>query len=226
MRRAPEAGYSLLELLVALSIFSALAAGFYTTMSSAARSSDATRNNVTISAEARLGFNRMVRDVREAGWITLGSADVAATQTSFTVKVDFNGDGVYTNPAGPTPDPLASYEDVTYAYDAVAKRITLTAGSTTETLMDRVEPIPGQTMFNFTSNRLEYDWDEDGVTTLVELTNAACTPHNTTALDSSCNQTLSQGELANITSVAFAVRITGSGKPTDYYTEAQLRNRR
>jgi prepilin-type N-terminal cleavage/methylation domain-containing protein len=223
--RERQAGFSLIEVLVSLAIFSAVSAGFYTTMSSAARSSDVTRNNVTISAEARLGFNRMVRDVREAGWIELSSNDATAVHTSFTVKVDFDGNGTYTNPAGATPDPLQSYEDVTYSYDAVGKRITLTAGAVTETLMENVEPVPGEQIFTFTSNRLEYDWNDSGVTTLAELTNAACPPNNITTLDT-CNTTLSAAELGNVTSVGFAIRVIGDGNPTDFHTQAQLRNRR
>jgi prepilin-type N-terminal cleavage/methylation domain-containing protein len=231
--RNDEAGLSLVEILVALAIFSLVSVAFLSVMLSGARSSDTTRANVRVAEEARLGINRMVRDTREAGWIALPGTSPSATYTSFTVKVDFNGDGAYANPVGPGVDVGGNYEVVTYAYDDAGDRITLTAeGFPTETLVngvDCVRPEGGGTctseVFSFTSNRLEYDWDSNGVVTLAELNAAACTPYNVTAMDV-CNGILVDKELANITSVNFAFSLKTGNRATNYYTEAQLRNRR
>ncbi len=231
--RGSEAGYSLLEILVALSIFALVSSAFMSVMLSGARSSDTTRDNVRVAEEARLGINRMVRDTREAGWIALPSANPAASFPSFTVKVDFNGDGAYANPAGPNVDVVGNYEVVTYAYDDAADTITLTAeGFPTETLVrgvDCVRPANGgactNEVFSFTSNRLEYDWDQNGVTTLAEINQAACAPYNVTTMDV-CNTTLVDKELANVTSVNFAFSLKVGDRATNYFTEAQLRNRR
>ena len=233
--RNTEAGLSLLEILVALAIFAMVSAAFMSVMLSGARSSDATRDNVRVAEEARLGINRMVRDTREAGWIDLSSTSPTASHTSFTVKIDFNGDGAYANPAGPGVDVGGNYEIVTYAYDDPGDRITLTAqGFPTETLVNGVDCVRSggvctSDVFSFTSNRLEYDGaidsTYDGVVELREINGAACAPMNVTALDT-CNSVLVDKELANITSVNFAFSLKTGNRSTNYFTEAQLRNRR
>lgn len=228
--RRGESGYSLVELLVGLAIFSVIAAGFMAVMFSVARSTDATADSVRISEEARLGLNRLVRDVREAGWIDLSSTSAAGPHDSFTVKIDYDGDGAYANPASGTAQ--GSYEIVTYTYDDPGNRITLTApGTGTETLVTGVDCVRNDSgackgpVFSFTSNRLEYDWSGDGVTTVPELDQAAC--NGVTTLDPVCqNNTLVEKELASVTNVNVAVALTVGGRKTNYYGEAQLRNRR
>jgi type II secretory pathway pseudopilin PulG len=226
---------SLLEILVALSIFAMVSATFMSVMLSGARGSDATRDNVRVAEEARLGINRMVRDTREAGWIDLSSASPTASHSSFTVKIDFNGDGAYANPAGPGVDVGGNYEVVTYAYDDAGDRITLTAaGFPTEILVQGVDCVRSggvctNEVFSFTSNRLQYDGAVDGVydgvVSLAEINGAACGPMNVTVLDT-CNGVLVDKELANVTSVNFAFSLKTGTRSTNYFTEAQLRNRR
>ena len=232
-----EGGFTLVEMLIALSMFSLITAGFMSVMFAVARGTDSTAAHVRISEEARLGLSRMIRDTREAGWISLASSSPTATHDSFTVKIDFNGDGAYTNPATGTAQ--GSYEVVTYAYDAATDRITVTAaGVGTETLVRDVDCIRDtptgpctSDVFSFTSNRLEYDWSDgengppDGVTTLEEINQTACPPHSITTLDD-CNGDLFDRELAVITSVNFALSLGSGARETPYYAEAQLRNRR
>lgn len=223
-----EGGYSLLEVLVALVVFSVVSIGFVGVMMSGARSTDVTRRNVRLSEEARLGLNRIVRDVREAGWITLPGTAPDGIYTSFTAKTDYNGDGVYSNSAGPAGTAESNYEVVTYTYDAAAGTITVTAeGFPPETLIKGVEKIPSAPVFAFTSNRLEYDWDGDGVTTLLEVNQNACSQGgNNLTLDSACNATLSDKEMANVSNFALAVEVNSAGVDSEYFAEAQLRNRR
>ena len=224
-----ERGFSMVEILVAMAAFSLVSFAFLSVMLSASRGTDSTGDSVRIAEEARLGLNRMVRDTREAGWVSLPGTDPAATYNSFTVRVDYNGDGGYSNSAAGVAE--GNYEIVTYAYDEANDRITLTAeGVGTETLIRGVDCVRvagacKSDIFSFTSNRLEYDWDADGVTTLGEVNQAACAPNNLTTLDT-CNGSLVDKELANLTSVNFAFRITTGGRSTAYYAEAQLRNRR
>lgn len=230
-RAAGEGGYTLVEMLVGMLVFSIVASGFMAVMFSVARSTDATADSVRISDEARLGLNRLVRDVREAGWIDLSSTSPAGPHDSFTVKIDYNGDGAYANPASGTAQ--GSYEIVTYAYDDPGNRITVTApGVGTETLVTGVDCVRNtagackSNVFSFTSNRLEYDWSGDGVTTVQELDQAACPPNSLTTLDPACNGTLVEKELASVTSVNVALALRAGDRKSDYYTEAQLRNRR
>ncbi|HEX2196479.1 MAG TPA: prepilin-type N-terminal cleavage/methylation domain-containing protein [Actinomycetota bacterium] len=225
--RAREGGYTILEVLVSLFLFSVVSIGFTGVMMSGARGTDVTRRNVRLSEEARLGLNRIVRDVREAGWVALPGSAPGGVYTSFTVKTDYDGNGVYGNSAG-AATAESNYEVVTYAYDAASKTIAVTAeGFPTETLVKGVEPIPGKAVFSFTSNRLEYDWNSDGVTTLVEVNQNACSQGgNNLSLDSACNSTLSDKELANLSNFALAVEVNSDGADTEYFAEAQLRNRR
>jgi prepilin-type N-terminal cleavage/methylation domain-containing protein len=225
-----DQGFSLVELLVGIAMFSVIAAGFLPVLFSVARSTDSTASSVRVSEEARLGLNRLVRDTREAGWIDLSSTDPTATHDSFTVKIDYDADGAFTNPASGTAQ--GNYEIVTYAYDAGNDRITVTApGVGTETLargVDCVRDVNGvctSDVFSFSSNRLEYDWDQNGVTTLTEINATACPPNNLTTLDA-CNAELVNQELALVTNVNVAVELTVGGRSSDYYAEAQLRNRR
>lgn len=232
MNERVQGGFTIVEVLVALTIFSLIAAAFMSVMFAVARGTDSTAAHVRISEEARLGLNRMIRDTREAGWISLTDPSPTATHNSFTVKIDFDGDGAYTNPASGTAQ--GNYEVLTYAYDDATDRITVTvAGVGTETLIRGVDCIRDASnactsdVFSFTSNRLEYDWDvpPDGITTLAELNATACPPNSLTTLDN-CNATLVDAELANITSLNVALSLGTGGKKTPYYAEAQLRNRR
>ena len=81
-----ESGYSLIEIFVALVVFGAISIGFYQVLISGVRGSETTRTVAEISEEARAGLNRMIRDLREAD-----SLD-AASATSFTIWVDYDGD--------------------------------------------------------------------------------------------------------------------------------------
>ncbi|HEX2058051.1 MAG TPA: prepilin-type N-terminal cleavage/methylation domain-containing protein [Actinomycetota bacterium] len=231
MRAPDERGFSMVELLVGIFVFSLVGSGLVSILFSVARSTDSTTSSVRISEEARLGLNRLIRDAREAAWIDLSSTDPAATHDSFTVRVDFNADGAFANPSSATAQ--GNYEVVTYAYDAASDRITVTApGVGAETLVRGVDCVRDSngvcksSVFSFTSNRLEYDWNQDGVTTLAELNAAACSPNNLTTLDTACNSVLVNGELAVVTNVNVAVELTTAGRSSHYYVEAQLRNRR
>lgn len=229
-----EGGFSLVEVLVSMALLSLIATGFTSVLLAVARGTESTTSSVRISEEGRLGLNRLVRDTREAAWIDLASTDPAATHNSFTVKVDYNADGAFTNPAAGAVE--GNYEVVTYAYDASTGRITVTApGVGTETLVRGVDCVRDANgvcksdVFSFTSNRLEYDGAlngvTDGVTTLPEINAVACAPTNLTTLDS-CNGVLTAQELATVTSVNVALRVASGGRFSDYYAEAQLRNRR
>lgn len=234
MKGQDESGFTLVEILVALGVFSLVSFAFLSVMLSGSRSGTSTRDNVRVAEEARLGLNRMVRDTREAGWIALPGTNPDTNYDSFTVKIDYNGNGTYENPAPPNAPAEGNFEVITYAYDDAGDRITVAAeGYPTETLIkgvDCVRELPAgpckSNVFSFTSNRLEYDLAPvDGVTTLSEINAVACPPTNNTSLDG-CNSTLVDKELANISSVGFAIALKTPSRTTNYYAEAQLRNRR
>ena len=204
-----EEGYSLIEVLVAIFVFALVSTGFYQVMIAQTRSVEVTRSTSRAGEEARVGFNRMVRDVREADLFSAAAGD----GTSFTIKVNYNADGLYQN-----PNVNGDNEIVTYAYDSANNRVTLNG----EELMSGVKPVPGKQMFEFTSNALEYDWLGDGTTTWLDIDQASCAGHGVTGVGN-CNSGLDSAEFAYLTGVVFA--ITDTDETNTFYATAQLRNR-
>ncbi len=206
--RDGEAGFTLVETMFAILVFSVISVALFQVLISQQRGVDATRTVTRLTDEARLGFNRMVRDTRE------GDALTAATATSFTVKVNYDGNGVYENPTAG-----GVYEILTYAYDAAAATITLNGS----VLMTDVYPItPGANIFSYSSNNLEYDWGGDGLTTWLDVDQAVSHGHAGVGDNSG---TLTAAEVPYLTSVAFSLEVGGGTQATPFYAKAQMRNR-
>lgn len=193
----------MIETLVAIGLFSAIAVGVYSVMFSGVRASDTARNVVRISEEARLGLNRMLRDTREADVIA------SPTATSFRANVDFNGNGLYANDAA-----NGNYEDVTYSYDSVNDVITLN----NENLIAGVEPSGSSDVFVYTSNHLEFDTNANGITSASELDASSNGGNNNGILDSQ--------ELDFVSAVEFAFQVRSGDRVTTFHSRAQLRNNR
>lgn len=186
-----DRGFTLVELLVVMSVFAVVSVGFYQVMISTVRGNDTTQDVAEIAQEARLGFNRIIRDTREAGTL------LEATDTSYKVSVLF--------PGSTTP------EELVYSYNAASKTIRLNG----EVLIEGVEQIDATPIFLYSSNRLEYDWDGNGTTTLLELNDAG-----------SHGVTLVPDKLGYVSSIDYAFRVRSGERVTEFYAEAQLRNRR
>lgn len=198
-----ERGVTLIELLVTFAVFSTVAAGFYSVMFSGITGSGTARSVNTISQEARLGINRMLRDTREARAVT------AATTTSFTVEVDFDGSGQMPTPSS-SPNGQGDYEVLTYSFDAAAKRILLNG----EILIAGVEKASPD-VFSYASNLLEHDLNGDGITTLAELETA-----------DQNGATLAPNKNLYISEIRFHFDVRDGDRVTQFNSEAQLRNRR
>jgi prepilin-type N-terminal cleavage/methylation domain-containing protein len=207
--RTNESGMTLVEILVAIAIFSVVSVGFYSVMLSGVRSSDTTESVVQISEEARLGLNRMVRDTRE------GDSLESAAPTSYNVRVDFDEDGFYDN-----PNTKGDFENLTFEFVAgsggVPGRITLNGS----TLIDGVRAIPGQDVFTYYSSNLVEDADNNGIAEWEELDASGSVGVG------NGNGVLDSGELPFITNVRYAVRVEAEDRATEFYAEAQLRNLR
>lgn len=208
MTRRNASGFTLVELLVTMMIFSIVSVGFYSVMFAVVRGSDDARSVAAVSEEARMGLNRMVRDTRE------GSELLGAEPDSFTVRVDFENDG-----AGP--------QDLTFT--KVGDEIRLDG----EELVDGIDCLredddPGnpcqQDVFRYSSDRLQYDWDRDGITTWQELDESSSPAHGVVGIgnnDGSLNV-----ELEFLSNVTFALSVSDGDAFSRFVAEAQLRNRR
>jgi prepilin-type N-terminal cleavage/methylation domain-containing protein len=199
-----ESGFTLVELLVGLTLFTLMAAGLYWAMRGTVRGSDTTEAVTRVTEEARLGFNRMIRDTREASLI------VDVSSTSYNVRTDFNADGTYQN-----PNANGDYEDLTFAYNAADRTITLNG----QVLMRGVFQVGSQPIFEFTSNLLQFDTNGDGVTSWQELDAAPTEVGNG-------NGVLDGGELPYLSSVRITMQVRSGTRRADFFAEAQLRNRR
>jgi prepilin-type N-terminal cleavage/methylation domain-containing protein len=213
--RANEAGYTLIEILVAITLFSVVSIGFYQVMIQTVRGSETTRTVANIAEESRLGFNRMLRDAREAD--SLDAADA----TSFTIWVDYNANG--------TRD-YTSDEEVRYTYSSGAGTITLASLNaasnvlSSAVLMSGVEAVDATVdVFDFTSNRLEYDYNPvDGITTWEEID----TPPTGVVGVGDRDGTLDSAELTYLSNIQIRFNVRINNRATEFYGEAQLRNRR
>lgn len=203
-----EDGYTLVEVIFTFFLLSVLTSGMYVLLFSQQRSGTVARSIANISEETRLGFARMVRDTRE------GDVLAAASATSFTVKVNFDGDSLYEMPNQNGDD-----EVLTYSYDASAKTISLNGN----VLMRGVEPIPGRDLFAYSSNNLEYDWGNDGETTWQDLDSASS--QGVTGVGSDPPNGALDAEVPSLTSITFALRVSDSGRHEDFTSTAQMRNR-
>ena len=212
-----QQGFTLIELLVAILLLSIVSIGIYSVLFASARSSDTSRAITKVSEEARLGFGRMVRDTRQ------GRALVAASDTSYTVEVDFDGDGVI-EPDG-TPNSQGDFEVLTFSFNDATNTVALNG----EVLMRRVlcVEVSGvcRPIFNYTSNRLEYDWSspKDAIATWQELD--AAPTHGVIGVGNN-NSTLDSAELPFISNVTYELMVEEKDASTEYIAEAQLRNLR
>lgn len=213
-----ESGFTLVELLVGLSLLAIVSIGMYSVLFSSSRAADTTTNLADASAEVRRGFNRLVRDTREA------QSFLDPTVTGYTVEIDFDGDGVIE----PVPaDPTGNYERLSFAFNEVGGgfgTVTVSDGTTTEILMEQVDCVRDAAgdcyaMFTYSSSRLlDYDTDQDGVTSAAELDAAPTIGNNNNVLDGD--------EVQFVDRVSYALRVRVEERSTIFYAEAQLRNRR
>jgi len=222
MKREDERGFTIIEVMIAILLVSVLSIGFYQVMFSAVRGSNDTADIAEIAEEARLGFNRMIRDTREATRL------IAADEDSYRMWTDFNGDGVVQD---------AEFEYMEYSYDEDDRRIVLSAltgppagdpaqitGAETalasappETLAANIERISGKDVFSYASNFLDFDSDGNGETDQPELEVGA---------NGTTDGVLAGVELEYVSDVNYGFEVVVGGDRRAFYGQAQIRNRR
>lgn len=226
-QRPTDAGVTLIELLVTIMLMGIVGTLSITAAVSAQRASDTNRLVNDLNEEARLGLNRLSRELREAKSIVSvtnpnGPGFIVDQDVSITFWVDFNGNE---QPEPTAPDP----ELLTYTWDASEKQLVLIAsGGTYPVLAGNVEEF----RLDLSTSR----WTFDGTTAATGL--GVCGTTTATkdgtvqwwevdghpSLDpGNCNGVL-DAELAVIDSVAIELQVLEGARQQTYRTQVDLRN--
>jgi prepilin-type N-terminal cleavage/methylation domain-containing protein len=227
LRRNDSAGYTLVEMLVALTIFSVLGAIVLSTIVAARSTTDATRLTSDLNEEARVALNRISRELRQAvalidvkgaGGVAVTAAAPAAAH-SFTFQADFDGDGVIEATA---VDP----EELTYSWNG--SQLLLTAADISGSVVTSPVLAGHVTAFaiEFRSSLWQYDCDGVNGTLWTELdkyqSSGGCAPPSATVGDNS--GTLTAPELAHVDNVVINLTVLQGSKRQDYRIQVDVRN--
>lgn len=224
--RRDSAGYTLVEMLVALVIFSVLGGIVMSTVLAARTTTDNTRLTSDLNEEARVALNRISRELRQAVALTDvqaagGSAVTAAAPAaarSFTFRADFDGDGVI-EPTATDP------EELTYSWNG--SQLLLSAADVSGTVVTSPVLAAHVTAFaiEFRSSLWQYDCDGINGTLWTELDRfpgAGCAPASANVGDNS--GTLTAPELAHVDNVVIRLTVLQGSKRQDYRIQVDVRN--
>jgi type II secretory pathway pseudopilin PulG len=224
-RRSADDGFTLVEMLVAMTMFIMLMTMIMLMVTSASRATQDTKQFTDINEQARLAVERLTRELRQASEIRAVSLPGAAGgDVTLTFGVDFNGNGVI-------DDLAADPEVLTYRYDSTNQRLTLTANDASGTAVTR--PILSDQVSAFTLQFRSSLWQYDGC----QSTDSAGQPTGAkdaitdwTELDTVCgggnhNGVLDSGELPRIDLVAITLSVLEGPHRQTYQTQVTLRNR-
>jgi hypothetical protein len=175
------------------------------------RAVSATQAFTSLNEQARVAIERMSRELRQAEAITAVTLPTATTGVAMTLTNDFNSNGIIDSSA---VDP----EVLTYRYDPVGHRVTLTANDVDGTAVTRPILSENVTKFSlqFRSSLWQYDKNGDGVTAWQELDASPSIGNGNGILDGA--------ELSRIDSVAIELTVTEDGHSQTYQTAVGLRN--
>jgi prepilin-type N-terminal cleavage/methylation domain-containing protein len=207
-----DAGFTLVELMVAIGIFLLLTTMVLSSVVSISKASTDVRQFTNINEQARIAVERLTRELRQAQEIRAVILPAAVGgDTSLTFGVDFNGNGA-------VDDVVADPEVLTYRYDAAHQRLTLTANDETGTAITR--PILSEEVsafsLDFRSSLWQYDSNGDGVTDWTELDAASGVGNN--------NHVLDAPELAKLDLVVITLSVLEGTHRQTYQTQVSLRN--
>ncbi len=240
-RRQGEEGFTLVELMVAMSLMIVVITVSLTSVIAAQKAETTSRQVQNLNEEARQAMNRMARDLRQAQvLVTAVNPDGPLYSTSNTAitalrfQGDYNGDGCSPSPLVATTACPVAYnpgnpEDLTYCFEASSKQLYVIdnqASGVTPITATSTACSGGQPLLAGNVSRLEiayrsaaYSYDTnptDGVTTWREL-DAAGTPVG------NLNGRLDV-ELPFVDSVSLSVTMTDAGHSQQYRTQVDLRN--
>jgi prepilin-type N-terminal cleavage/methylation domain-containing protein len=208
----PDAGFTLVELLVAMALFGILATILLGLAISSSDVADDTRQLATVGDEARLGTERMTRELREAARIAdvVLPTSAGTGPTRFTLWADFNANGCIDRGA---PDP----EELSYTWDPSTRYLTLSAviggvAHSERLLATKVSLFS----LRLNSSAWQYDANQDGTTTWQEIDASSVGDHN--------RANFTGAELEHIDLVGLSITATDGSHEVDYSTDVDLRN--
>jgi prepilin-type N-terminal cleavage/methylation domain-containing protein len=214
-RSAPDAGFTLVELLVGMALLSIFAATLFSMVLSLQKSTtDATRN-ADLLHETQLAMERIVRELRQAGTIDDVELPTSPTApTGITFFADFDNDG---NRDLDASDP----EVLTYRFLPSAAQLTLTVDDADGNAI--TTPILATQVTGFSldlrSSLWQYDRSvpRDGVVTWAELGASPGVGNQNGVPDAP--------ELSLIDSVVLTVSVADGAHKQTYRTQVDFRNR-
>lgn len=208
-----DSGFTLVELLVAMALFSVLGGILLGIGLSTGSMASQTRQLATVGDESRLGMERMTRELRESAKIAAVSFPSAATDPT-TVKLwaDFNLDGCI-NPSAADP------EELTYTWDPTTQYLSQTAvvGATPRTSRLLSTKVSAFTV-TLSSSAWQYDsTPSDGKpTTWQDIDNSSIGDHS--------QSSFTDTELEYLDLVGLSVTTREGSHQKTYSTQVDLRN--
>lgn len=207
------AGFTLIEVLVAMGLFGVLATLLLGLAVSTNAVTEDTRDRVGVAEEARTAMERLSRELRQATSIerVVLPATPGAGATSFTFWTDFDGDGHHTTSA---TDP----EVLTYCWSPDTDRLRLTDQSGCAD----AEPVLAAEVQTFVvdleSSEWAYDANGDGITTWLELDARGAPVGNGNGVPDG-------PELAHVDMLGVTMSVEDGAGSQTYHTRIDLRNR-
>ncbi len=202
---ARDAGFTMMEMLVAMALFAALGSVLIGFAMGSSRVADDVRESSNVVGEARLAVERMSRELRQASDLS-GAQVTDGKVVSLTVGVDFDGDGTVENdPADP--------EELTYTWKPSTKELTLSGGGST------VQVLAGGVVaadIRLRSSAWIHDLNGDGTTTWQELDQSSI---------GNKNGAPDGAELALIDLVSVELLVKDGGAQRRFTVQADMRNR-
>lgn len=214
-RRVEEAGFTLIEILVTMLLFSIASTAFYQVVFSGNRGARTATSVARVSDEARAGLNRMIRDTRQA------RAIIAATDVGYAIEVDFDGNESITSVG--TTNASGDYEKLSFVvvsgklYIEACDASNLDCGNQKSVLVDGVSQVGTTPYFSYASNRLEYDCNYNGQASKSELETGTCyVPGGLTLAIT----------LSLLTDIDYSFGVTSGNRSSNFLAHAEIRNLR
>ncbi len=224
----PEAGFTLVEVLISLFLFGILTTVLFAIVRNSAHTLATVRQNTDLNEEARAVMNRITRELREASVIypvdvaaplggtinPAGSTYNSVADTAIDFGVDFDGNSSINAFAS---DP----ERLRYHFDYPNRRLLIeTTSGQFPILADNVEAFK----ISYFSQTFGCDIDKDGTITWEEVESAPEPDCPAAAGDSDIPPNLDI-ELGSINSVVIDLTVLKGSRRQDYRTQIDMRNR-